>query len=137
MAGMMGVVASLMVPLSAPNGLISSKYTFCRRFLLVKTGPVTPRERTVGNTHLPTFFACHRGARRRQPNEHASEPAHFEVTLGSFWGHLGAVSISVGDFGSVDGYFAMIVESLWVYEGPFSKNTHFPIDFNDFVKLWS
>ena len=33
MAGMMGVVASLMVPLSAPIGLISSKYTFCRRFL--------------------------------------------------------------------------------------------------------
>ena len=51
---------------------------------------------------------------------------HFGVTLGSFWGHLGAVSISVGDFGSVDGYFAMIVESLWVYEGPFSENIHFP-----------
>ena len=30
----------------------------------------------------------------------------------------------------------MIVEALWVYEGPFSKNIHFPPDFNDFIKLW-
>ena len=55
---------------------------------------------------------------------------HFEVTLGSFWGHfgvtLGSVSMSVGDFRSVDGYFAMIVESLWVYEGQFAENIHFP-----------
>ena len=52
------------------------------------------------------------------------------TTLRSLWGHfgviLGSVSISVGDFGSVDGYFAMIVESLWVYEGPFSKKHPFP-----------
>ena len=51
------------------------------------------------------------------------------MTLGPLWDHfgvsLGSVWVSVGDFGSVDGYFAMIVESLWVYEGPFSKNTHF------------
>ena len=56
--------------------------------------------------------------------------AAYGVTLGPLWGYfevtLGSVSISVGDFGSVDGYFAMIVESLWVYEGPFSKNIHFP-----------
>ena len=39
MAGMMHVVASLMVPLSAPIGLISSKYTFFQRFLLVPEGP--------------------------------------------------------------------------------------------------
>ena len=32
----------------------------------------------------------------------------------------------MGDFGSLDGHFAMIVESLWVYEVPFSKNIHFP-----------
>ena len=55
---------------------------------------------------------------------------HFEVTLRSLWGHfgvtLGSVSISVGDLGPVDGDFAMIVGSVWVYEGPFSKNTHFP-----------
>ena len=50
---------------------------------------------------------------------------------------MGSVSISVGDFGSVDGYFAMIVESLWVYEGPFSENIHFPYRFNDFTKVWS
>ena len=39
-----------------------------------------------------------------------------ELFLGSVWGH----------FGSLDGHFAMVVESLWVYEGPFSKSTHFP-----------
>ena len=44
---------------------------------------------------------------------------HFGVTLGLLW-------VSADDFGSVDGDFAMIVESLWVYEGPFSRNTHFP-----------
>ena len=55
---------------------------------------------------------------------------HMGVTLGPFWGHfgisLGSVWVSVRDFGSVDGYYAMIVESLWVYEGPFSENIHFP-----------
>ena len=49
---------------------------------------------------------------------------------GCFWGYfeisLGSVWVSVGDFGSLDGCFAMIVKSLWVYEGQFSKNTHFP-----------
>ena len=52
------------------------------------------------------------------------------VTLGSLWAYFGislaSVWISVGDFGSLDGRFAMIVELLWVYEGPFSKKTHFP-----------
>ncbi len=46
---------------------------------------------------------------------------------------LGSVWVSVGDFGSLDGHFAMIVESLWIHEGPFSKNTHFPTDFNDLI----
>ena len=49
------------------------------------------------------------------------------VTLGSLWGDfgisLGSVWVSVGDFGSLDGHFAMIVESLW---SVFKKNTHFP-----------
>ena len=48
MAGMMGVVASLMVPLSAPIGLISSKYTFCRRFFLVPEGPDDARRTNDG-----------------------------------------------------------------------------------------
>ena len=48
---------------------------------------------------------------------------------------MGSVLVSVGDFGSLDGRFAMIVESLWVYEGPFSKNIIFPTYFNDFIKL--
>ena len=43
----------------------------------------------------------------------------FGVSLGSVW-------VSVGDFASLDGHFAIIVESLWVYEGPFLKNTRFP-----------
>ena len=44
---------------------------------------------------------------------------YFEVILGSVLGQfrvsLGSVWVSVGDFGSLDGHFAMIVESLWVY----------------------
>ena len=54
---------------------------------------------------------------------------HMGVTLGPCWGHfgisLGSVWVSMGDFGSVVGDSAMIVESVWVCEGPFSKNTHF------------
>ena len=45
--------------------------------------------------------------------------AYFGISLGSAW-------VFVGDFGALDGRFEMIVKSLWVYEGPFSKNTHFP-----------
>ena len=49
------------------------------------------------------------------------------VTLGALWGQvwvsLGSVWVSVGDFGSLDGHFAIIVDSLWVYEGPLPK-TH-------------
>ena len=67
----------------------------------------------------------------------------FGGTLGSLWGYLGStcgiwgdfgvilgsVWISVDDFGTLHGYFAMIVESLRVYEGPFSKAIHFPLRF--------
>ena len=55
---------------------------------------------------------------------------YFGTSLGSVW-------VSVGDFGSLDGRFVMIVKSLWVYEGPLSKKTHFPTDLNDFIKLRS
>ena len=62
---------------------------------------------------------------------------HMGVTLGSLRCYFGInfrlVGVSVGDFESLDGHFAMIVESLWVYEGPFSKNTHSHTDFNDFI----
>ena len=59
--------------------------------------------------------------------------------LGALWGHfgvtLGPVLVSVGDLASLDGHFAIIVESLWVYEGPFSKkHSFFPTDVNDFIK---
>ena len=54
---------------------------------------------------------------------------HMGVTLGSlggdFWISLGSVWVSVGDFGSLDSHCAMIVESLWVYEGRFSKTHSF------------
>ena len=57
-------------------------------------------------------------------------PVAYGVTLGSLWRDfgisLGSVWVSVGDFGLLDGRFAMIVESLWEYEGPFSKSTHLP-----------
>ena len=62
----------------------------------------------------------------------------FGGTLGSLWGQvwvsLGSVWLSVGDFGSLDGHFAIIVDSLWVYEGPLSKNIHFPHRFQWFFK---
>ena len=49
-----------------------------------------------------------------------------EPLLGHFGVSLGSVLVSVGDFASLDGHVAVIVESLWVYESPFSKNNHFP-----------
>ena len=49
------------------------------------------------------------------------------------WGSLWVYG---GDFSSLWDHYGMIVESLGVYEGPFSKNTHFPTDFDDFIKLW-
>ena len=54
----------------------------------------------------------------------------FGGTLASLWGQFGVSLDICGDFESVDGYFAMIVESLWLYEGPFSKNIHFPKRFS-------
>ena len=48
------------------------------------------------------------------------QSGHFGVTLRSLGGDfgvtLGSVWISVGDFMSPDGYFAMIVKPPWVYE---------------------
>ena len=48
---------------------------------------------------------------------------HMGVTLAPLWGQFGYLW---GDFASLDGHFAIIVESLWLYEGPFSRNIHFP-----------
>ena len=49
---------------------------------------------------------------------------------------MGSVWVSVGDFGSLDGHFAIIVESLWVYESHLSKTLIFPTYFHDFIKLF-
>ena len=61
------------------------------------------------------------------------------VFLGALWRHVGAnlgsLRVSVGDIGSCEDDFGIIVESLWVYEGPFSKKIISHTDFNDFIKL--
>ena len=49
----------------------------------------------------------------------------FGATLGSFWGQFGISLVSVGDFASLDGHFAIIVESLWVYRRSVSKKHSF------------
>ena len=63
-------------------------------------------------------FACHGSHEDARESLQRSEPDHFGIGLGSVW-------VSVGDFGSLNGHLTIIVESLWVYKGPFSKNTHF------------
>ena len=103
MACMMCIVAGLMVSLSAPNGSINKIYSFLQRISLVKDDTSTPGK------------VCNYPSR---------------TTLGSLWGqfgvNFGSVWVSVGDFGSLDGHFTIMVESLWVYESPFLKNIHFP-----------
>ena len=62
MAGMMCIVAGLMVSLSVPNGSINKIYSFLRRILLVQDGP----EYAKSANNYPS-----------------------RTTLGSFWGHFG------------------------------------------------
>ena len=54
---------------------------------------------------------------------------HMGVTLGPFWDYfaisLGSVWVSVGDFVSLDGHFAIIVESPWVYKRSVSEKHSF------------
>ena len=56
---------------------------------------------------------------------------HMGVTLGPLWDHfgisLGSVWVSVGDFASLDGHFAMIVESPWVYKKSGSEKHSFSV----------
>ena len=66
---------------------------------------VRPKRAHKQEIHIfASDFEGPRRARVRQPNEQRSGPGHFWVTLGS-------VSVSVGDFGSLDGHFAIIVDS--------------------------
>ena len=57
----------------------------------------------------------------------------FGATLEALWGHVGGTlgSLWVYSNGSVSLYdhFGIIVESLWMYEGRFSKNIHSPHKF--------
>ena len=50
---------------------------------------------------------------------------HMGVTLGPLWDRfgisLGSFWVSVGDFASLDGHFAIIVESPWVYKRSVSE----------------
>ena len=48
---------------------------------------------------------------------------------------MGPLWVYGSDFSSLWEHYGMIVESLWAYEGPFSKNIH-PTHFNDFIKLF-
>ena len=56
---------------------------------------------------------------------------HMGVTLGPLWDHfgvsLGSVWVSVGDFASLDGHFAIIVESPWVYKRSVSEKHSFSL----------
>ena len=56
MAGMMCVVAGLMVSLSAPNGSINREYTFLRMTLLVHEGPGDAKN-TNSYLALESFWA--------------------------------------------------------------------------------
>ena len=50
-------------------------------------GPVGPKSENAERLLVfITFLKGSRGARRRQENEKSSEPEHFLVTLGSFFG---------------------------------------------------
>ena len=49
---------------------------------------------------------------------------------------MGPLWVYGGDFSLLWEHYGTIVASLWVYEGPSSKNIHFPSDFNDFINLW-
>ena len=71
MAGMMRVVASLMVSLSAPRGPINRKYTFSPRILL-------PR----GHEHAGPSFQ-------------GSEPEWFGVILVAVWGQFGYLWVTL------------------------------------------
>ena len=54
----------------------------------------------------------------------------FGATLEALWGHFGSTlgQLLVYSSASVQLYdhFGIIVESLWLFEGRFSINTHFP-----------
>ena len=102
MAGMMCVVAGLMVSLSAPNGSISRKYTFLQRFFACQRSLEDPRSAKNGPSRRSIL----------------AYEGHFGATLGSLW-------VYGGDFSSLWDHYGMIVESLWVYEGPFSKKHSF------------
>ena len=71
---------------------------------------VIVRPKRVHKQNIITFamdFACPRSHEGAKESLQPSEPAHVGVTLGSVW-------VSVGDSGSLDGHFTIIVESLWV-----------------------
>ena len=87
MAGMMGVVASLMVSLSAPNGPINRKYTFFQR-----------------------FFGFPRGHEYAGPSFRGSEPRWFEVILVAVWGQFGYLWVTLG-------HLMVTSQSLWSHLG--------------------
>ena len=93
---------------------------------------VRPKRAHKEGIHIfAALLACPRGPKYSRKTDSPTAPTVFGARLGSLW-------VSVGDFWlflSLDDHFEIIVESLWMYEGPFSKNIHFQIDLNHFTRL--
>ena len=86
-----GHFGSFLVSPVYPNGPINRKYTFFVRILVFQEGT---------GTRDPASGEASRTVR-------GSFSGDFGSSLGSVW-------VSVGDFVSLDGQFAMNVESLWL-----------------------
>ena len=92
---------------------------------------VRPKQANKEEIHI--FAKDFEGQGRHDDSKTGPDP----VGRTAFWGQIGVTWGSVGDFGSfwsLEDHFEIIVESLWVSEGPFSKNTHSPTYFNHFIK---
>ena len=93
------------------------------RLMHIVSPCVRPKRAHKEGIHIfAALFACPRGPEHSRKTNNPPGPTVFGARLGSLW-------VSVGDFWlflSLDDHFEIIVESPWVYEGPFSKNIHFP-----------
>ena len=88
----------------------------CAGLVGPKSGKVLP---TAARS---TFFEGQKGPEAPQDDLQPSEPGRFLMLFLD-------ENVYEGDFGSLWDHFGIIVESLWVYEAPFSKNNHFPYSF--------
>ena len=83
---------------------------------------VRPKRAHKAGIHIfAAFFACTRSQEDSKKTNNVARKTVFGARLGSLW-------VSVGDFWlflPLDDHFEIIVESPWVYEGPFSKKQSF------------